>query len=121
MYGYHRDLHVLTHSFPTRRSSELANAENAAEHRMIGVADLKCLSADNGAARLERRSEATTNQRTAPIAPGHHLVQYFQRFGEQEAPVHIDAAKALTNAPQHIFTLRHPVIHPLYNFPNHGV
>src|SRR3546814_13943752 len=24
MYGYHRDLHVLTHSFPTRRSSDLA-------------------------------------------------------------------------------------------------
>src|SRR3546814_1034917 len=23
-YGYHRDLHVLTHSFPTRRSSDLA-------------------------------------------------------------------------------------------------
>src|SRR3546814_16759345 len=22
-YGYHRDLHVLTHSFPTRRSSDL--------------------------------------------------------------------------------------------------
>src|SRR3546814_7281575 len=74
-------------------SSDL-NAENAAEHRMIGVADLKCLSADNGAARIERRSEATTNQRTAPIAPGHHLVQYFQRFGEQEAPVLIDADTA---------------------------
>src|SRR3546814_154730 len=52
---------------------------------MIGVADLKCLSADNGAARIERRSEATTNQRTAPIAPGHHLVQYFPRFAEQES------------------------------------
>src|SRR3546814_1519803 len=25
-YGYHRDLHVLTHSFPTRRSSDLAGA-----------------------------------------------------------------------------------------------
>src|SRR3546814_1635689 len=24
-YGDHRDLHVLTHSFPTRRSSDLAN------------------------------------------------------------------------------------------------
>src|SRR3546814_15356026 len=23
MYAYHRDLHVLTHSFPTRRSSDL--------------------------------------------------------------------------------------------------
>src|SRR3546814_9224048 len=26
VYGYHRDLHVLTHSFPTRRSSDLLNA-----------------------------------------------------------------------------------------------
>src|SRR3546814_14782239 len=25
-YGDHRDLHVLTHSFPTRRSSDLVNA-----------------------------------------------------------------------------------------------
>src|SRR3546814_5748702 len=25
MYGYHRDLHVLTHSFPTRRSSDLVH------------------------------------------------------------------------------------------------
>src|SRR3546814_9293590 len=83
-----------------------SNAENAAEHRMIGVADLKCLSADNGAARIERRSEATTNQRTAPIAPGHHLVQYFQRFGEQEAPVLLDADTARPNAQQHLFQIR---------------
>src|SRR3546814_3899716 len=27
-YGDHRDLHVLTHSFPTRRSSDLAAQEN---------------------------------------------------------------------------------------------
>src|SRR3546814_9812803 len=25
LYGYHRDLHVLTHSFPTRRSSDLGH------------------------------------------------------------------------------------------------
>src|SRR3546814_13854069 len=25
-YGYHRDLHVLTHSVPTRRSSDLGSA-----------------------------------------------------------------------------------------------
>src|SRR3546814_6704588 len=27
LYGDHRDLHVLTHSFPTRRSSDLAREE----------------------------------------------------------------------------------------------
>src|SRR3546814_1408422 len=26
-YGYHRDLHVLTHSFPTRRSSDLRSTQ----------------------------------------------------------------------------------------------
>src|SRR3546814_8246996 len=28
MYGDHRDLHVLTHSFPTRRSSDLFGADS---------------------------------------------------------------------------------------------
>src|SRR3546814_5588278 len=36
-YGDHRDLHVLTHSFPTRRSSDLA--EGAAQR---GVGEPKC-------------------------------------------------------------------------------
>src|SRR3546814_21096499 len=83
---------------------------------MIGVADLKCLSADNGAARIERRSEATTNQRTAPIAPGHHLVQYFQRFGAQEAPVLIDAETARTKAQQQISQSAHLLLQPLATF-----
>src|SRR3546814_16695486 len=30
-YGYHRDLHVLTHSFPTRRSSDLAGKTTLTE------------------------------------------------------------------------------------------
>src|SRR3546814_16218404 len=76
----------------------LANAENAAEHRMIGVADLKCLSADDGAARRKRRAETATDQRTAPIAHGHHLVQYFQRFGAKETPSLTIAAPARTTA-----------------------
>src|SRR3546814_17230576 len=29
-YGHHRDLHVLTHSFPTRRSSDLTNLTKVA-------------------------------------------------------------------------------------------
>src|SRR3546814_15115165 len=32
LYGYHRDLHVLTHSFPTRRSSDLACAVTFGAH-----------------------------------------------------------------------------------------
>src|SRR3546814_21077280 len=87
---------------------------------MIGVADLKCLSADNGAARIERRSEATTNQRTAPIAPGPHLVQYFQWFGEQEAPVLIDDDTARTNAQQQIFKTAHPVFQQPSRFRDIG-
>src|SRR3546814_17720338 len=43
-YGDHRDLHVLTHSFPTRRSSDLPYAAHffqaiAAEHRRIAIAE----------------------------------------------------------------------------------
>src|SRR3546814_10478940 len=33
-YGYHRDLHVRTHSFPTRRSSDLDRARPAAACRV---------------------------------------------------------------------------------------
>src|SRR3546814_5664258 len=32
-YGPHRDLHVQTHTFPTRRSSELAHGPRAPGHR----------------------------------------------------------------------------------------
>ena len=80
---------------------------------MIGVADLKCLSTDDGAARIERRAETATDQRTAPIAPGHHLVQYFQRFGEQETPVLIDADTARANAQQQLFQIAHLVFQQL--------
>src|SRR3546814_11894486 len=31
-YGDHRDLHVLTHSFPTRRSSDLLRPYNTGAH-----------------------------------------------------------------------------------------
>src|SRR3546814_20453908 len=46
LYGYHRDLHVLTHSFPTRRSSCLAFAARgnprqlALETRLAPVDDI---------------------------------------------------------------------------------
>src|SRR3546814_11680114 len=33
-YDYHRDLHVLTHSFPTRRSSDLERTPAAATRRL---------------------------------------------------------------------------------------
>src|SRR3546814_18366785 len=32
MYGHHRDLHVLTHSFPTRRSSDLPRLHDPRRH-----------------------------------------------------------------------------------------
>src|SRR3546814_13581214 len=34
LYGDHRDLHVLTHSFPTRRSSDLLLGEIALTHEV---------------------------------------------------------------------------------------
>src|SRR3546814_11888496 len=36
MYGDHRDLHVLTHSFPTRRSSDLGQ-RNAIDGRLVEI------------------------------------------------------------------------------------
>src|SRR3546814_17885188 len=36
-YGVHRDLHVLTHSVPPRRSSDLARGDEAAGHRVEDV------------------------------------------------------------------------------------
>src|SRR3546814_10502520 len=36
-YGDHRDLHVLTHSFPTRRSSDLKAANLRADGYMLGL------------------------------------------------------------------------------------
>src|SRR3546814_10032997 len=41
-YGDHRDLHVLTHTFPTRRSSDLQYAaELRAEARSLGFAQFR--------------------------------------------------------------------------------
>src|SRR3546814_3043808 len=37
-YGDHRDLHVLTHSFPTRRSSDLRHASNLSSTRPFNSA-----------------------------------------------------------------------------------
>src|SRR3546814_6470680 len=45
LYGDHRDLHLLTHSFPTRRSSDLwcgavpSNCDAAAQPRPSGAAE----------------------------------------------------------------------------------
>src|SRR3546814_14362579 len=79
-YGYHRDLHVLTHSFPTRRSSDLAIAvsqrikEGNKERLQVFEGDVIAMSNNhasstftvrkigaNGVA-VERRSEEHTSE-----------------------------------------------------------
>src|SRR3546814_13957406 len=37
LYGYHLDLHVLTHSFPTRRSSDLQGHQGASDMKADNV------------------------------------------------------------------------------------
>src|SRR3546814_12054438 len=44
LYGDHRDLHVLTHSFPTRRSSDL-DFEQAAHHAALAHVMLRQICA----------------------------------------------------------------------------
>src|SRR3546814_18405106 len=39
-YGYHRDLHVLTHSFPTRRSSDLSQHRSPPQQRSASAAGI---------------------------------------------------------------------------------
>src|SRR3546814_1647786 len=60
--GDHRDLHVLTHSFPTRRSSDLTQQALAAR----GLADLRAAEsrAKEAVARLSARLEALEAERT---------------------------------------------------------
>src|SRR3546814_4859651 len=50
-YGHHQDLHVLTHSFPTRRSSDLAAPSRVRLH------------ARRGRARLPRRVHGRADRR----------------------------------------------------------
>src|SRR3546814_12986763 len=53
-YGVHRDLHVLTHSFPTRRSSDLSIPADALAGEVAIARKNRYLV---GAERLQRRLE----------------------------------------------------------------
>src|SRR6056297_1254254 len=54
-YGDHRDLHVLTHSFPTRRSSDLSRPRRKSRPRFSP-------QSDTCAQRTARRSEEHTSE-----------------------------------------------------------
>src|SRR3546814_14613591 len=60
-YGSHRDLHGLTHSFPTRRSSDLSRRPLARIDDAIGAARAVARGRD----RLEHVVEAAADLRTA--------------------------------------------------------
>src|SRR3546814_13098761 len=56
LYGDHRDLHVLTHSFPTRRSSDLRNLElPIAEMGLAIRAETRTGDTPQGKRRRQRR------------------------------------------------------------------
>src|SRR3546814_13166090 len=62
--GDHRDRHVLTHAFPTRRSSDLGAGEGLAAGvvrrrlRHVRLADLQVVAVDAVVADLQRRDAA---------------------------------------------------------------
>src|SRR3546814_5199194 len=59
-YVYHRDLHGLTHSFPTRRSSELADRRQRGARR-----DRAALRCSHGLTSVTRASSSATTRSTA--------------------------------------------------------
>src|SRR3546814_13283302 len=76
LYGYHRDLHVLIHSFPTRRSSDLDLRRDRWFKRhfpWIGHGKLEKLlrtgqvRVDGGRAKASTRLEAGQTVRVPPL------------------------------------------------------
>src|SRR3546814_17080737 len=68
-YGDHRDLHVLTHSFPTRRSSDLVvdAAASAFEAYQTALARIESLNAEVKSSEIALegvQQEATVGART---------------------------------------------------------
>src|SRR3546814_10411367 len=62
-YGYHRDLHVLTHSFPTRRSSDLSwTARRPPKDMEICSTEIMRRSLTAAVARSNGRSEEHTSE-----------------------------------------------------------
>src|SRR3546814_9329137 len=69
-FGDHRDLHVLTHSFPTRRSADLFQQMRASRRRVILLATLREMEATLtdaaiamfGALMVQHRSEEHTSE-----------------------------------------------------------
>src|SRR3546814_8242105 len=64
-YGDHRDLHVLTHSFPTRRSSDLMGREIGTVAEVAAGAEKEPLHADQAARSEEHTSELQSLMRTS--------------------------------------------------------
>src|SRR3546814_19220184 len=71
-YGDHRDLHVLTHSFPTRRSSDLYPAEDLVMYLVRQAAPRlrqPAMIRDRVAARQSQELPQRQRIRTAPDNP----------------------------------------------------
>src|SRR3546814_6678574 len=71
-YGYHRDLHVRTHSFPTRRSSDLLALFSGDAWRIGGEGFANVLHLDDACIRdrLVRTVEPPALHRAAGVACG---------------------------------------------------
>src|SRR3546814_1543534 len=64
-YGDHRDLHVLTHAFPTRRSSDLIDLVDARQidfRRILGGRDIDVVGVENVQTGIQRHGFARTGR-----------------------------------------------------------
>src|SRR3546814_17506375 len=85
MYDAHRDLHLLTHSFPTRRSSDLVVFLLVLALRLAALADMggqKAVHVDHAAAddRRARRRLAVQNRAQYPVGKGHEARHVLTRL-----------------------------------------
>src|SRR6056297_234368 len=90
-YGDHRDLHVLTHSFPTRRSSDLSRPRRKSRPRFSP-------QSDTCAQRTARRSEEHTSE-----LQSHRRISYAVFCLKKKKHTH-QKQRAIPLAEDHTFT-----------------
>src|SRR3546814_6941882 len=112
LYGAHRDLHVLTHSFPTRRSSDLGRdrADRCLHHR-----DLRHVG------RIGRGAEPEGSQSVPRSCRGGSSLWHRQLRGTDRSEEHTSELQSLMRISYAVFCLkkkkditRYSNIHILY-------
>src|SRR3546814_6347533 len=99
-YGYHRDLHVLTHSVPTRRSADLPPCvTGGATRRQSAKAGLEYIAATGGAGNVLIHGAARP---FLPHAVIYRLLDALRRSEEQTSEL-----QSLMSSSYAVFCLTH--------------